>query len=1222
MEGFKEGVCYVNYDLDELLSQMLDRMHSIANAVKTMQVQKYAWVFEQLKTLRNSFELPIEIPVPTSHTTEATSSTAGVAAENQATESEEFEPPTKKFAKRVNMPNTFDNMIARLRDTNELRAEFHEFSSDDSDTDHESIFGDDNAEDTVPRTVDRRERFRQTMLKKIELLHGRFDQYCSCVPVLGFNSSKYDLNLVKSKLCEHLQLTDQDKHSFTVKRNNSYLTIATPSLKFLDVSHYIAPGYSYAQFLKNYKAKEQKGFFCYQYLTDPSVLKETKLPPYEAFFSDLKECNVLEQELKHWQQKRLVSMKSQDMEYHNYQNPERCINGGVLHCKDDCLKPICLVSKKSSCACNEIPETGPGNYWYLLKVWKEHNMKTVKDFLVYYNLKYINPFTEAVTNLQQFYFDNNIDLFKDTISVPGAARKMMFRSKDSNFALFDQTNKDLYRKIKQNICGGPSIVFTRSMSVGQKLKNSQETCAKIFGFDANALYPYCLTQDMPCGSFVRRREEQGYKPIIQNKYLNMYIWMDHLSEMQKIKISHKLNSGKEHFIMGFYVDGIHNMDVYEYHGCFFHGCRSCTEKMKNKKSEKWVRNQEAKYWRTKLRKEYLESLGYKVHEIWECEFKNSVSFCDEEIQNRYSPQFYRQHKHPLSKESLLSAIQTGSLFGMAEVDIEVPDAWQGDFRSELSPYEYFKEFSPLFCTTEVPPEAMGEHMMQHCIDHYAPTTPRRLLVGGMKARQILLSTPLLQWYLNHGLVVTRLYEIIEFSPVRCFKHFVDQGIEGRRQSDNDPNLGLLGDTFKILLCSSYGSTIMNKERFSDTQYIQGHSKVKIEVNKPEFRKATLLGDDVYELDKGKNKITMDVPIQIGFTILNYAKLRMLEFYYNCLCKYIPRNKFECVQMDTDSLYFGLAHKTLQEAVFRYLKSDFLKQMHGTCGQPREADAQTFFPQTCCKDDALYAKRTPGLFKEEATGLAMTALCSKTYVLENHGRYKLSCKGINKKSVSDPVKIMSTVLQTQASQSGINKGFRTKDNTMYTYTQKRVGFNYFYCKRRVQDDGISTEPLNLMLSPWPLYDRHIFQDSTLDPLCNSYHYTFEVDHLQFTSVDHYLVFSLVKFHSGEESASVVQMETDWSDICKYKNDVSIKMSWYDELAKVLEAALQCKYIQCEEFRNALDSLVVDEIVFADKDSHLGCGMNYNIAILMPSNKYPGQNVLGTLLSTVKKANKTN
>ena len=340
--------------------------------------------------------------------------------------------------------------------------------------------------------------------------------------------------------------------------------------------------------------------------------------------------------------------------------------------------------------------------------------------------------------------------------------------------------------------------------------------------------------------------------------------------MQNIKILHKLNSGKEHFIMGFYVDGIHNNDVYEYHGCFFHGCMSCTEKIKQKKSEKWIKDQEAKYRRTKLRKEYLESLGYKVHKIWECESRTSFTFSHKEIQDRYSPQFYRQHKHPLSKETLLSAIQTGALFGMAEVYIEVPTHGKGISGQSCHPMIILRNFLPYSAQVKF----HQKHMMQHCIDHHAPTTSRRLLVRGMKARQIFLATPLWQWYLNHGLVVSRLYEIIEFFPVRCFKNFVDQGI--------DPNLVLLGDTFKILLNSSYGSSILNREKFSDTQYIQGHSKVNIEVNKPEFRKATLLGDDVYELDKGKNKITMDVPIQIGFTILNYAKLRMLEFYYNCL----------------------------------------------------------------------------------------------------------------------------------------------------------------------------------------------------------------------------------------------------------------------------------------------------------------------------------------------------
>jgi hypothetical protein len=45
-------------------------------------------------------------------------------------------------------------------------------------------------------------------------------------------------------------------------------------------------------------------------------------------------------------------------------------------------------------------------------------------------------------------------------------------------------------------------------------------------------------------------------------------------------------------------------------------------------------------------------------------------------------------------------------------------------------------------------------MKQHIKEFNLSTKPRRLLVGGMRAKQILLATPLLKWYLEHGMEVT------------------------------------------------------------------------------------------------------------------------------------------------------------------------------------------------------------------------------------------------------------------------------------------------------------------------------------------------------------------------------------------------------------------------------------------------------------------------------------
>jgi len=44
--------------------------------------------------------------------------------------------------------------------------------------------------------------------------------------------------------------------------------------------------------------------------------------------------------------------------------------------------------------------------------------------------------------------------------------------------------------------------------------------------------------------------------------------------------------------------------------------------------------------------------------------------------------------------------------------------------------------------------------------------------------------------------------------------------------------------------------------------------------------------------------------------------------------------------------------------------------------------------------------------------------------------------------------------------GTNRNFRMHDGQMFTYTQTRTGLSYFYGKRKVLDDGVSTAPTDL------------------------------------------------------------------------------------------------------------------------------------------------------------------
>ena len=129
------------------------------------------------------------------------------------------------------------------------------------------------------------------------------------------------------------------------------------------------------------------------------------------------------------------------------------------------------------------------DYQFCQQVCFEKGMSSFLDVLVWYNSLDVGHFMQVVENLQKFYFDRGIDLFKASISVPGLARRMLFdtgRRAGASFALFDNANSDLYFNTKRNLTGGAAIIFYRDHEVGQTYIRNDLTkpCQKILGIDA------------------------------------------------------------------------------------------------------------------------------------------------------------------------------------------------------------------------------------------------------------------------------------------------------------------------------------------------------------------------------------------------------------------------------------------------------------------------------------------------------------------------------------------------------------------------------------------------------------------------------------------------------------------------------------------------------------------------------------------------------------------
>ncbi len=798
------------------------------------------------------------------------------------------------------------------------------------------------------------------------------------------------------------------------------------------------------------------------------------------------------------------------------------------------------------------------------RVWDEENMETFRDYLIFYNNRDTFPAVKAIESMLKFYRnDLELDLFKVGISAPGIARKLLFKSCNAFFTCLGDL--ETYKTFKASIIGGPSIIFHRYMKVGDNVRGVPDNpCKNIQGLDANSLYLSSFEQEMPTGFYIKRKEPD-FKPHILTKTMDMYSWLDALEEVEG-PIQHKLNAGYEQKIGPYFVDGFQAPNrCWEFLGCWWHGCEKegC-----QKKSEE----QRKRYERTINREKYLRDRGFEVNSIWECEFKNwRVD------KTKYLTTFTKFHPNGLTQAEIIHYVRMNKIFGAVECNIHVPQHL----------YQKFAEMSPIFSTCDVPFDKIGKTMQRHVIDNDLSQKPKRLLVGGMKGEKILLITPLLRWYMQHGLIVTRVYQLFEFEPKVCFAGFVKTITDARRKGDIDPSQAIVGDTMKLLGNSGYGSCIMDKEKHRDVLYEDEECKILQKINEPQFVHLTEL-DDLVEIERKNKKIKMNVPVQIGFTVLQYAKLHMLSFYYDCVELYVPRNSFQYLEMDTDSAYMALTKESLMDFIPEAVKESWGHEPH------------KFFPRECCDEHKKYDRRKPGLMKQEiSSAQEMICLCSKTYAVQKaSGEIKFSAKGVQSSRVENAKKDMLNVLKTQKAIRKTNIGFRYKDKRMFTYTQEKKAFSWEYWKRLVHPDGITTSPLDLVLTPWKKYEGiHVKDDHYLSP-------AFEVDLLYRGNVFGSAL-SLCEYIIAEKDGKRDRLVEIVRNDC-FTSKWTVE-EWSENLELAVEECISVKHKTVPDCYSA-----GNDIYYINSHKILGCGFTEEVHFMFPPLEYTGRNFYGERL----------
>lgn len=652
----------------------------------------------------------------------------------------------------------------------------------------------------------------------------KLDKHISTVPVVGFNSSRYDLPILKGLLFQCVQAIKGGDLAFVVKRVNAMTCVESKRFRFLDIMNFIAPGFSYEKYLKAYDCSLAKGYFPYEWMDSLEKLKHTSLPPREAFYSSLVGKGITEE-----------------------------------------------------------------NYALCQRAWEEEEMSTFADFVRWYNNLDVVPFVEALEKQASVYRQKGIDMLKSAVSLPGLAVHWLFKVVSDPrpppnreafgqrelreylrarqpVILLDSRNSDLYDVIKSGVVGGPAIIFHRYHEKGKTnirqhcYGEEARPCQRVLGVDANALYLHCLGESMPSGypsRWVFKAEtdvgpERCTRLSTSNRTVSKVAlgWLEYISFSRGIDIRHARNGGEVRL-------GQHNLPVdgyceetrtaFQFNGCYWHGhpCSKNPDVYVNA-----VRQMDfGQLYRETLRKEnYLRELGYEVETIWECEWEERVR-ADGRIKAFLCALFATLFPNSLregdSLECCVDKIRSGRFYGLVECDIRVPP--------ELE--EKFSEMAPIFKNVEVGREHLSEHMRSFAEGTSFLVRPQRMLVGSLYGERILLLSELARWYLEHGLEVTRIYQMVEYLPRRTFSEFTLSVSDARRAGDVNPDMMLLADTSKLIGNSAYGKTITNKEKHRKVKYVSGAKNASREVSNQNFRALTEIADDYFEVETSKSRVS-------------------------------------------------------------------------------------------------------------------------------------------------------------------------------------------------------------------------------------------------------------------------------------------------------------------------------------------------------------------------------
>ena len=251
------------------------------------------------------------------------------------------------------------------------------------------------------------------------------------------------------------------------------------------------------------------------------------------------------------------------------------------------------------------------------------------------------------------------------------------------------------------------------------------------------------------------------------------------------------------------------------------------------------------------------------------------------------------------------------------------------------------------------------------------------------------------------------------------------------------------DFFKLMNNSVFGKTMENLRKRVDVRLVTNEKKLDKLTSKPTYVSSKIFNENLMEVHKIKEALTLNRPAYVGMCILDLSKTLVYDFHYN----YIKEKYGDIARLlftETDSI----TYKIEAEDVYQ----DFWN------------DKDKFDNSDCPENSPYYCnanKKVIGKFKDEACGVLIiefVGLKSKMYTcIKDNEKGGKTAKGVKKNVIRNNIKhedYKSMLLNNEQLHHKM-KTIRSQKHQLGSYEINKVSLSCFDDKHYIHDNGVNS-----------------------------------------------------------------------------------------------------------------------------------------------------------------------